>query len=122
MARSYTGIFTALALAGLALGCAANNPPNVTEGPRPEPRIVEPGGVVQMVLEVSDLDGDSMEYSWTQVPPEPAGRFSDPHSRNPTWTAPTVSQPTQFALQVTVNDAGGGGVLGTSPTVLVRGP
>jgi hypothetical protein len=122
MARSYSGIFTALALAGLGLACAANNPPEVTEGPRPEPRVVAPGGEVQFVLKVTDLDGDDMKYTWTQTPSEPAGRFSDVHASNPTWTAPNVSETTQFTIQVTVNDSGGGGVLGTAPAVLVRVP
>lgn len=122
MSRSYSGIFTALALSGLCLACVANNPPDVTEGPRPEPRVVPPGGQVQFVLEVHDLDGDEMTYSWTQLPAEPAGRFSDEHSRNPTWTAPTVTETTQFTIQVTVNDGEGGGVLGTAPLVTVRVP
>jgi hypothetical protein len=121
MSRSYKGIFAALAVAGLGLACVANHPPEVMDGPDAQPETVGPGGQVQMVLEVTDVDGDSMEYSWRQVPPEPAGRFSDPHSRNPTWTAPDVTTTTRFSLQVTVNDEGGGGILGTS-AVLVRVP
>ncbi|MFP2912240.1 hypothetical protein ACLESD_45905 [Pyxidicoccus sp. 3LFB2] len=110
----------ALALSTLVSGCLVNNPPEVTAGPRPSPLIIPPGGQVTLELEVTDPDGDEMEFEWKQNPSEPAGRFSDPGARNPTWTAPNVGETTTFNLTVTVMDNEGGGVLGTTPTLVVR--
>ncbi|NTX05353.1 hypothetical protein HUA74_27675 [Myxococcus sp. CA051A] len=123
MLRSLSGVFAALVILALGCGRVVNHPPDVSAGPIPSPKTVEPGGVVQLVFEVQDPDGDEMEYVWTQNPAEPAGHFSDSHSRTPTWTAPEgVKEPTHFLLQVNVMDSGGGGVLGTTPSVLVRVP
>ncbi|WP_241758790.1 hypothetical protein [Pyxidicoccus parkwayensis] len=121
MSRLSSGVIVALALGGLGLlGCRVNQPPEVTKGPRPNPLIIEPGGVVTMELEVNDPDGDEMTFDWVQIPAEPAGHFSDPHGRNPTWTAPAVGETKTFNIAVTVSDNEGGGVFGTSPPLLVR--
>lgn len=122
MSRLSSGVFVAVVLGTLALGCRVNQPPEVTKGPRPNPLTIGPGGEVLMELEVMDPDGDEMTYDWVQIPAEPAGHFSDPHARNPTWTAPDVSETTTFNITVTVSDNEGGGVMGTSPTLLVRVP
>jgi hypothetical protein len=114
------GIFVALALGALGTGCVVNQPPEVTVGPRPNALLVEPGGELLMQLEVMDPDGDEMKYTWGQIPTEPAGQFSDKRARNPTWTAPQVSETTIFNLTVTVEDDEGGGVIGTTPQVMVR--
>lgn len=122
MSRSSSGVIVALVLGAFANGCLVNSSPLVTVGPRPNPLIVAPGGEVVMELEVNDPDGDEMEYDWVQIPAEPAGRFSDARARNPTWTAPVVTETTTFNITVTVTDNEGGGVLGTTPPVLVRVP
>ncbi|MFY2556141.1 hypothetical protein ACN469_00700 [Corallococcus terminator] len=122
MLRSLSGVFAALVVLTLGCGRVVNHPPDVRVGPSPSPKTVAPGGVVQLVLEVQDPDGDDMEYYWTQNPAEPAGHFSDAHSRTPTWTAPDVKEPMHFLLQVNVVDTEGGGILGTGPSVLVRTP
>ncbi|GEN07599.1 hypothetical protein SAMN05443572_101387 [Myxococcus fulvus] len=124
MLRSRSGVFLALVISALGSGCGmvVNHSPEVSAGPIPSPKTVAPGEVVQMLFEVKDPDGDGMEYYWTQSPAEPAGRFSDPRARAPTWTAPDVDGPKHFLLQVNVVDNEGGGVLGTAPSVLVRVP
>jgi hypothetical protein len=114
------GVVVALALGALGTGCLVNNPPQVTVGPRPNSLVVVPGGELTMQLEVSDPDGDEITYLWGQIPPEPAGRFSDINARNPTWTAPQVTETTVFNLTVTVSDDEGGGVIGTTPGVVVQ--
>ncbi|MCY1017522.1 hypothetical protein [Pyxidicoccus sp. MSG2] len=120
MFRSSSGVIVALALGAMSFGCLVNQPPEVTVGPRPNPLSVVPGGEVLLELEVMDPDGDEMQYDWVQIPAEPAGHFSDAHARNPTWIAPQVSETSTFNITVTVTDNEGGGVLGTSPPVLVR--
>jgi hypothetical protein len=120
MSRLSSGVIVALALGALGLGCRVNQSPEVRVGPRPNPLIVGPGGDVTMELEVTDPDGDEMTFEWVQIPAEPAGHFSDPHARNPVWTAPDVAETKSFNIAVTVTDNEGGGVLGTSPPVLVR--
>ncbi|WP_241757807.1 hypothetical protein [Myxococcus landrumensis] len=105
-----------------ACGGAPNHPPRVTNGPTPTPKSVAPGGVVGIVLEVKDEDGDPITYSWVQVPAEPAGQFSDPHAREPTWTAPRVTEPMRFLLQVNVTDDEGAGLLGSTSSIQVLAP
>jgi hypothetical protein len=122
MFRSFSGIFVTLALGAFGSGCRVNNPPEVTVGPRPSSLTADPGQVLTLQLEVADPDGDEMTYEWAQVPTEPAGRFSDIHARNPTWTAPDVSETSLFNITVTVQDGEGAGVLGTTPSVVVRAP
>jgi len=124
MLRSHPGVLVALAISFLGLACdgTVNHPPEVKAGPRANSLSAKPGEVLQLVLEVQDPDGDALEYHWSQFPEEPAGRFSDPGARAPTWTAPHVERPTTFVLQVNVLDNEGGGVLGTVPSVLVEVP
>ncbi len=120
MSRSSSGFVVALVLSAFGLGCQVNQPPEVKVGPRPVPLVVSPGGEVVLELEVMDPDGDKMEYEWAQIPPQPAGHFSDTHARNPVWIAPDVGETTTFNIAVTVTDDEGGGVLGTTPTLVVR--
>ena len=120
MSRLFVGVVVALALGAPGLGCLVNNPPQVTVGPRPNSLVVEPGGELTMQLEVTDPDGDEMTFDWAQIPAEPAGHFSDVHARNPTWTAPQVTETTVYTLTVTVTDKEGGGVIGSTPSVVVR--
>ncbi|WP_338871664.1 hypothetical protein [Myxococcus stipitatus] len=122
MQRVFSGIFATLVVLASGCGGAPNHPPRVTNGPTPNPKSVDSGEAVQLIFEVKDEDGDAITYNWTQVPAEPAGQFSDPHVKTPTWTAPAVAEPTRFMLQVNVMDDEGGGLLGTTPSILVRGP
>ncbi|WP_342378222.1 hypothetical protein NVS55_02605 [Myxococcus stipitatus] len=122
MQRLFSGVFATLVVLASACGGEPNHPPRVTNGPTPSPKTVAPGGVVEIVFEVKDQDGDPIVYNWVQVPAEPAGHFSDPHTRAPTWTAPEVAEPTRFMLQVNAMDDEGGGLLGTTPSILVRTP
>ncbi|MFP2928588.1 hypothetical protein ACLESO_26015 [Pyxidicoccus sp. 3LG] len=120
MLRSFSGVIAALVLGALGPGCLVNQPPEVTVGPRPNSLSATPGEVLMMQLEVEDPNGDKMTYLWAQIPTEPAGHFSDVHARNPTWTAPEVSETQLFNITVTVQDDEGAGVLGTTPAVVVR--
>ncbi|MCP3098309.1 hypothetical protein LZ198_05380 [Myxococcus sp. K15C18031901] len=124
MLRSRPGVFAALVISilGPACGAVVNHPPEVKAGPRTSSQTVQPGDVVQLVLEVQDPDGDELEFHWSQLPAEPAGHFSDSRTRAPTWTAPQVDRPTTFLLQVNVMDNEGGGVLGSAPSVYVHVP
>jgi len=122
MSRSYSKVFGALALLGLGVSCRANHPPQVSTGPRPSPQVVRAGGVVSFVFEVDDPDGDAMSFTWKQLPEQPAGRFSDPGARNPTWEAPEVSETTSFAIMVIVTDSEGDAIVAQGPGVIVQAP
>ncbi|WP_238539920.1 hypothetical protein [Corallococcus macrosporus] len=120
MSHSYSKVFGALALLGLAVSCRANSPPMVSTGPRPSPQVVSAGGEVSFVFEVEDPDGDAMSFEWRQMPEQPAGRFSDPAARNPTWVAPDVSDTTTFAIMVIVEDSEGDAIVAQGPGVIVH--
>ncbi|GHG86742.1 hypothetical protein GCM10012319_43980 [Comamonas sp. KCTC 72670] len=122
MSRSYSKVFGALALLGLCVTCRANHPPLVHMGPRPMPQVVRAGEVVSFLFEVEEPDGDSMSFSWQQLPKEPAGRFSDPTARNPTWVAPEVAETTTFAIMVIVEDSEGSAIVAQGPGVIVQAP
>jgi hypothetical protein len=97
-----------------------NHSPVVTEGPSLSENDVESGTEVVVHLVVTDEDeDDEMLYKWVQNPPEPAGTFSDPSVREPSWTAPEVTEPRSFLLRVNIQD-GSGGALVSSVTVQVR--
>ncbi|MFP2961198.1 hypothetical protein ACLEPN_26175 [Myxococcus sp. 1LA] len=120
MSHTYSKVFGVLALLGLAVSCRANHPPMVSTGPRPSPQVVRSGGEVAFVFEVEDPDGDAMTFEWKQIPEQPAGRFSDPTARNPTWVAPDVSDTTNFAIMVIVEDSEGAAIVGQGPGVIVH--
>ena len=78
-------------------------------GPTATTTAVVMGQSTQLQARASDQDGDALTYSWTQTSPaSPQGTFSSTTSDSPTWTAPTVTATTKFALAVTVSDGKGG--------------
>lgn len=84
-----------------------NTPPTLT-GPTTPARQVAPGDTVALTLEATDAESDTLTYAWHQTPTDPAGTFSSTTDRTPNWTAPTVSAPQSFTLEVAVKDGKGG--------------
>lgn len=123
MSRSFHRALLPMLLLGaaLGLGCGGlNKGPQGIRGPGAEESEAFPGTVVQLYSEVVDEEGDPLTFSWTQeLPTEPAGTFSDPSIPSPTWTAPEVSEETQFRLTLVVRDDDGNAIKG-SALVLVR--
>jgi hypothetical protein len=107
-----------LLVAGCGLGDIGTTPV-VTLGPRVSPSEVVSGTEVQIMLQVTDKDGDTPLYRWSQMPTEPAGSFSDKHIREPIWTAPEVPEPTSFRLEVNIRDDHGN-ALQSWTSILVR--
>lgn len=97
----------------------SNNQIPVLTGPFVQNADVTSGTAVELSLEATDADGDSLTYEWAQTPASPAGAFSDATLPEPTWTAPDVTAATSFQLGVAVSD-GKGGTARRSVTVLVR--
>jgi hypothetical protein len=97
-------------LLGTALGAGCggnplNTPPRGTYGPRARASEAFSGEVVYLATEVVDDEGDPITFVWSQLAPtEPQGTFSDTSVSSPTWTAPVVTQPTYFTLQLLVSD------------------
>lgn len=114
LASSSRWALTWLWLGMLGTGCLVggfNESPVVTEGPLVSDAEVEPGTEVAMHLTVTDEDDEELNYTWLQSPAEPAGTFSDTHVREPRWTAPEVTRPTEFTLKVHITDSGGNALL-----------
>jgi hypothetical protein len=86
-------------------------PPKLT-GPTAQVARVAPGDTVALTLEATDPESDTLTYAWRQIPAEPSGTFSSTTEKSPRWTAPTVSAPRSFTLEVTVKDAKGATSLG----------
>ncbi|MBU8895822.1 hypothetical protein DRW03_21035 [Corallococcus sp. H22C18031201] len=133
MSRVRTSMFVVLAVGAVGIGCGdGNHLPRITVGPRLSLAGVSEGGVrvtegttVQLQLEVNDEDGDTLEFNWRQEPETPAGQFSDPHARAPTWVVPpqNADHPeTPLFIYVNVQDGNGGGLLGrTAPIYVSKG-
>jgi hypothetical protein len=65
--------------------------------------IVKTGGTLLLSSYAYDLDGDSITYSWSD---DCSGKFDNPNTQNPTWTAP--STPGNCTITLTVSDGKGG--------------
>jgi hypothetical protein len=121
--RSWSFPASLLLVGVLASGCElldivdkptppANQPPTLTRVVA-TPTDVTAGNPVALTLEVTDPNGDTLTYSWTQSPASPAGTFNDTSTANPTWTAPQVTAETPFQLDVAVADGKGGNAQGS---------
>ncbi|WNG37132.1 PKD domain-containing protein [Archangium violaceum] len=84
-----------------------NRAPTITQVSATSAAINE-GTSTTLTVAASDPDGDSLTYSWTQLPAAPTGSFNDGTGETQTWTAPLVASDTTFTLQVTVSDGKGG--------------
>jgi hypothetical protein len=98
-----------------------NNSPVITSGPSTSAATINSQQSVNLSVVASDADGDTLTYSWGQMPTSPAGAFSNAAVANPSWTAPTVTTDTIFQMRVTISD-GRGGVASQSVSVTVRAP
>ncbi len=99
-----------------------NQLPVILFGPSASATIVPSGGETNLSVSADDLDGDVLSYQWTQInPANPQGIFSSRFSRVTNWTAPTVTTPINFTLQVSVAD-GKGGVVNATIAILVQPP
>ena len=52
----------------------------------------------------SDLDEDSLRYSWSQIDDNQVVTLSDDTSDAPSFMAPHVDSPTDFVFKLVVND------------------
>ena len=89
-----------------------NNAPTITQVTA-TPTSINEGTSTSLSVTASDLDGDPLTYSWTQIPATPAGTFGTETGAARTWTAPVLSSDATFALQVTVSDDKGGSAQAT---------
>ena len=130
MPRSRSFVFVLLALGGMGAGCypTPNHMPVILAGPRPLGSPSTPGGLkfeegteLQLQLEVTDEDNDEVFFSWSQVPANPAGRFSSTSVATPTWTVPPPPEDPDLPihLYVEVEDGNGGVLIGQSPALFV---
>lgn len=100
---------------------APNRVPTITQVTA-TPTAIDEGASTSLSVTASDLDGDALTYSWTQLPASPAGAFANAAGATPTWTAPFLSSNTTFALQVTVSDDKGGSAQATVDVVVANVP
>ncbi|HVG58671.1 MAG TPA: tandem-95 repeat protein [Hyalangium sp.] len=112
-------LFVGLGIVACGEDPAPSNRPPILTGPFVTTPDVTSGTPVEVSLEATDADGDSLTYEWVQTPATPAGTFSDPATPGPTWTAPQVTAATSFQLGVTVSD-GKSSAIRRSVTILVR--
>ncbi|MFN4182267.1 MAG: PKD domain-containing protein [bacterium] len=128
--RSILGLFALLGVLVFSLSCGGagapipvpNQNPQILLGPTADLTVIFAGNSANLTVHADDPNGDVLSYQWDQVtPPTPQGNFSTRFSRTTTWTAPNVSTPTIFTLQVTVSD-GKGGVVRRDIQILVNPP
>lgn len=70
--------------------------------------------LVQLAADVSDADGDTLTYTWSQTSGT-AGTFSDTTVEDPTFTTPSVDADEDLVLQLSVSD----GLATTSDSVTI---
>jgi hypothetical protein len=77
-----------------------------------DPDDVYEGTVVDFLVDVSEPDGDTVEYYWEQISPvSPIGRFIDDRVKDVSWEAPQLTdvplQGLDFTLRLTAIDPDG---------------
>ncbi|MBI4319194.1 MAG: tandem-95 repeat protein [Chloroflexi bacterium] len=81
---------------------SVNDAPVANAGPD---QTVNENTAVNLAGSGSDLDGDTITYSWLQTA-GPTATLSDASSASPTFTAPDVMADTVLTFQLTVSDGG----------------
>jgi Tol biopolymer transport system component len=103
----------------VAVGCEKAKGPNQ---PPSKPTItasattVKSGGTVNLTASSTDIEGDTLTYTWSVSPDE--GSFSSTTGSSTTWTAPSISGDKSYTISVKVSD-GKGGENSSSITILV---
>jgi hypothetical protein len=87
---------------------AVTNVPTVNRAPTvdaaiPAPASVIAGDTINLSIGATDLDGDTLTYSWT-VSPAGAGTFTNPTAAAAQWRSGDISTATPYTFQVTVSD------------------
>jgi hypothetical protein len=91
-------------------GNILNNPPQIDSGPTATPNQIYYNETAQLSVQASDVDEDSLTYSWTTLPGE--GSITGAGS-TVTYTPPPVTEKQTFTITVTIFDGQGGSVTGT---------
>jgi len=81
-----------------------NSPPTANAGPD---QTAAPGTPVNLVGSGTDLNGDALTYSWSQVG-GPAVSLSGASTPTASFTTPSVAADTTLVFRLTVNDGRGG--------------
>jgi hypothetical protein len=86
------------------------------------PTAVDEGTTTTLSVTASDVDGDTLTYSWTQTPTTPAGSFSGETGATRTWLAPGLASNMTYTLEVTVSDGKGGTASATVDVAVANVP
>ncbi len=100
----------------------ANEAPRFSWGPVGSVAEVTAGSFLYVNAVATDPEGGPLTYAWTQEPAEPAGTFSKAAASTSGWTAPEVTQETNFTLKLRVSDAEGASVEGWTPVRVLKRP
>ncbi len=117
-----------MGVAFLFAGCKkkVNNPPSELSITASSTS-VEPGAVVNLKASATDLDGDSITYSWSMTAPSApvpltGPSFSATTGESVDWTAPQgITESAEYTIVVEASDVKGG-VSATSTKIKVTPP
>ncbi|HMK73988.1 MAG TPA: hypothetical protein VK454_11660, partial [Myxococcaceae bacterium] len=80
-----------------------DDPPRILQGPVPAPAAIHSGQTSSLAVTAVDLDGDSIQYTWSAD----SGSISG-SGASAVFTAPTVTQSTYVTVTVRLDDGRGG--------------
>jgi hypothetical protein len=115
--RAYV-IILAIVMAAMLLfvsSCAINRQPAISSLVAEAPGWTAPSGSLAVTCNASDLDGDTLNYSWTAEAGVVSG--TGPEA---VWTAPT--QVGMYDITVVVDDGRGGETTASVPLIASNGP
>jgi hypothetical protein len=103
----------------IADGAGSNSSPNAIAG---SSQVLPSGATITLDgSQSNDADGDSLEFSWTQIS-GPGVTLSSPGSAVAQFTAPSVSSDTLLQFRLTVTDPGGLSDTSTVTITVTGGP
>jgi hypothetical protein len=97
-------------------GVGGNNPPQIDGGPTTTPNQIMSNETAELNVQASDIDGDSLTYTWTTLPGEGIVTGA---GDTVTYAPPAVNVQQTFTITVTVVDGKGGIVTGTVDVTVV---